>query len=380
MLSCTLCTEPIPKVSESNSMYDNPREGNRHSRRFFNSSAVSAIVKIVAVGIFTVSLIISSVFIIFLIIGAAAVSGKGADREYAGYQKYYLDEKRTSLKSEFAPEIAVIHINGLITEYDQRETFLGYIENPVDGVRNRLDIARTDGSIEGILLVVDSPGGGVTASDVLYNHLMRFREETGIPVVTLMKQVAASGAYYVAAASDAIVAYPTTITGSIGVIMYSFNISGLMEKYGVEYVPIKTADRKDSLSPFKPVEQAEVEWMQTIVDRMLDRFIDAIDAGRENLSREEVAQLADGRIYIATDAAQLGLIDRVGYFDDAVKVLAEMAGIEDPLLVEFEREVRFRDIVGRVSFHLPRSMLEERIMRRGSLELYYLWDAVLLQQ
>ena len=263
---------------------------------------------------------------------------------------------------------------------DQRDTFLGYIENPVDGVRNRLDIARTDGSIEGILLVVDSPGGGVTASDVLYNHVMRFREETGTPVVTLMKQVAASGAYYVAAASDAIVAYPTTITGSIGVIMYSFNLSSLMEKYGVEYVPIKTSDRKDSLSPFKPVEQAEVEWMQTIVDRMLDRFIDAIDAGRENLSREEVAQLADGRIYIASDAVQLGLIDRVGYFDDAVAVLAEMAGIEDPLLVEFEREVHFRDIIGRVSIHLPRSMLVERVTRRGSLELYYLWDAVLQQQ
>jgi protease-4 len=176
------------------------------------------------------------------------------------------------------------------------------------------------------------------------------------------------------------VAYPTTITGSIGVIMYSFNFSGLMEKYGVEYVPIKTSERKDSLSPFKPVEQTEVAWMQTIVDHMLDRFIDAIDAGRLNLSRDEVAALADGRIYIATEALELGLIDQVGYFDDALMVLTDMAGIDDPVLVEFEREMHFRDIIGRVRLHLPRSILDERIMRQGNLELYYLWDAVLYQQ
>jgi protease-4 len=361
-------------------MYDNQQHSKRKERRFFTSPAVSAIVKIVAVGIFTLSLAISTLLVIFIIVGAAAVSGGGPDRSYAGYQKFYVDEHKLSLKSETASEIAVIHINGVITEYDQRSTFLEYIENPVDGVRNRLDIIRMDDNVQGVLLVVDSPGGGVTASDVLYNHVMGFREETGIPVVTFMKQVAASGAYYVAAASDAIVAYPTTITGSIGVIMYSFNFSGLMEKYGVEYVPIKTSERKDSLSPFKPVEQTEVAWMQTIVDQMLDRFVDAIDAGRDNLSRDEVAALADGRIYIAAEAQELGLIDQVGYFDDAVVVLTDMAGIEDPVLVEFEREMHFRDIIGRVRLHLPRSILDDRIMRQGNLELYYLWDAVLYQQ
>ena len=361
-------------------MYSNEQESKKKERRFFTSPTVNAIVKIVAVGIFTVSLVISTVLMILIIVGVSAVAGKGTDHSYTGYQKFYLDEKRMSLKHELAPEIAVIHITGVISEYDQRSTFLDYIENPVDGVRNRLDIIRTDENVKGVLLVVDSPGGGVTASDVLFNHVMNFRDETGIPVVTFMKQVAASGAYYVAAASDAIIAYPTTITGSIGVIMYSFNFSGLMEKYGVEYVPIKTSDRKDSLSPFKPVEQTEVEWMQTIVDHMLNRFIDAIDAGRENLDREEVVQLADGRIYIAAEAEQLGLIDKVGYFEDAVDLLGEMAGIEEPMLVEFEREMHFRDIIGRVSLQLPRSMLEEKIMRQGNLELYYLWDTMLLQQ
>ena len=361
-------------------MYENQQNSRRKERRFFTSPTVSAIVKIVAVGVFTVSLVISTLLLILLIIGVAAMSGGGTDREYAGYQKYFYDEQGQPFRSEYAPEIAVIHISGVITEYDQRGTLLEYIENPVDGVKNRLDIIRTDENVEGVLLVIDSPGGGVTASDVLYTHVMRFREETGIPVVTFMKQVAASGAYYVAAASDAIIAYPTTITGSIGVIMYSFNLSGLMDKYGVEYVPIKTSDSKDSLSPFKPVEQSEVAWMQSVVDHMLDRFIDAIDAGRENLSREQVVQLADGRIYIATEAAELGLIDQVGYFDDAVLLLSEIAGIENPMLVEFEREMNFRDIIGRVRIHLPRSIFEERFMRQSNLELYYMWDAMLRQQ
>ena len=367
-------------MREQYSMYDNNRESKRKERRFFSSPTVSAIVKIVAVGIFTLSLAISTLLIIFIIIGVAAVAGNGADRSYAGYQKYYIDERELSLKSEFAAEIAVIHISGVITEYDQRGTLLQYIENPVDGVRNRLDVIRTDENVYGVLLVIDSPGGGVTASDVLFNHVMRFREETGIPVVTFMKQVAASGAYYVAAASDAIIAYPTTITGSIGVIMYSFNFSGLMEKYGVEYVPVKTSDGKDSLSPFKPVDQREVEWMQAIVNQMLDRFIDAIDKGRENLSREDVAQLADGRVYIATEAKELGLIDHVGYFDDAVDLLAGLAGVENPRLVEFEREMHFRDIIGRVRLHVPRSIIDERIMRQGNLELYYIWDVFLRQR
>ncbi len=361
-------------------MHTSVNEKPEKGRKFFRSPVVVSIVKIVAVGIFTVSLLISFIFVVFLIVGTAAVARKGVERGYPGYQKYYLETKAPALKADLAPEIAVCYIDGVITEYDQRDTFLGYNEKPVNGVKNRLDIVRTDDRIKGVLLVVDSPGGGVTASDVLYNYIMEFREETGIPVVTLMKQVAASGAYYVAAASDAIVAYPTAITGSIGVIMYSFNLSGLMEKYGVEYVPIKTSDHKDSLSPFKPVVQGEVEWMQTIVDSMLGRFIDAIDAGRENLSREEVEKLADGRIYIASDALKLGLIDDVGYFDDAVDALAEKAGIVDPVLVEFEREVNFRDILGRVSLYLPGSILEERLRRPAGLELYYLWDAVLLQR
>jgi protease-4 len=362
----------------------NPEEEDKYRRpggagRFFTSGIVLGIVKIVAVGVFTVSLFISLAVILLLIIGAAAVSGDRIDRLSSGYRKVYLDHRTPSLKNGSPSELAVIHLNGIISEYDQRNTLWGYGESPVSGVVNRLEFVRSDPTIAGVLLVIDSPGGGVTASDVLFNRIMRFREETGIPIVTLMKQVAASGAYYVAVASDEIVAYPTTTTGSIGVILYGFNVSGLMEKYGVEYVAVKSSAHKDTLSPFKPVDEAEVEWMQRVVDRMLERFIDAIDEGRENLSREEIEGLADGRVYLAPDAVDLGLIDGIGYFDDAVNVLAEHAGVSDPILVEFERETNFRDLIGMATLSIPRSIFGDRnsITGNGGFRFYYLWNIVL---
>jgi protease-4 len=356
-------------------MVDDEQQFRARRGGFFTSPVVTAIVKVVAVGIFTVSLLLGLVFLVVLIVGGAAVSRGGAERTYAEYRKVYVESPHPSFRESPGSQLAVIHVEGIISEYDQRDSFLGYIENSVSSVKNRLDIVRSDPAIEGVLLVIDSPGGGVTASDVLYNHIVRFKEETHVPVVVLMKQVAASGGYYVAAASDEIVAYPTAITGSIGVILYSFNFSGLMEKYGVEYIAVKTSAHKDSLSPFKPVDQEEVEWMQDVVDRMLERFIDAIDRGRENLTRSEVERLADGRVYLASDALGLGLIDRIGYFDDAVSVLAERAGVSEPVLVEFEREVSFRDIIGRVSINLPRSFLDQRVLDEGGLQFFYLWSA-----
>jgi protease-4 len=364
--------------TEKGSVYMVGDEGKvrTRGRGFFTSPVVVALVKVVAVGIFTVSLLMSLTFIVLLIVGAAAVSGAGAERGYTGYRKTYLDSRPSAFKDGSASEIAVLYVEGIISEYDQRDSLLGYIENSVSAVKNRLDLVRSDPAIRGVLLVIDSPGGGVTASDVLYTHLVRFKEETGIPIVALMKEVAASGGYYVAAACDEIVAYPTAITGSIGVILYSFNFSGLMEKYGVEYVAVKTSEHKDSLSPFKPVDEAEIEWMQAVVDQMLEHFLDAVDQGRENLSRGEIEGLADGRIYLASDALDLGLIDRIGYFDDAVSVLAERAGVSEPSLVEYEREVHFRDIIGRVHLNLPSSFLDQRILEEGRPQFYYLWNAV----
>jgi protease-4 len=209
---------------------------------------------------------------------------------------------------------------------------------------------------------------------------LNFKEETGLPVITVAKQVAASGAYYIAAATDYIVAYPTTIVGSIGVIMYNFNITGLMDKYGVEYIAIKTGKYKDLMSPFKETDREEISWMQDIVDQMLEQFIDVVASGRANLTRNKIMSFADGRVYIAQDALEAGLIDEIGYFEDAVNILASRVGVEEPAIVEFQKERNLKDIFSWALINIrPKSLADivnynEQINPYG---MYFLWDGVL---
>jgi protease-4 len=341
------------------------------------------IVKAVATGIFIVSLALNVVFFaVILGMGAAYRAAKG--RDSGSYQKVYVEDRSYGFKEGRADELAVIQIDGFISEIDRRDGVFGYIENPVSAVDNQLNLIRDDASIKGILLVIDSPGGTVTASDVLYHRLMSFREETDLPIVVLMKQVAASGGYYVASASEYIVAYPTSIVGSIGVIMGSFNFKDLMDKYGVKYVMIKSGEHKGLLSPFENVNEEDISLVQAIVDQMLARFIDAVDRGRKNLTREDIERIADGRIYIAGDALKVGLIDEIGYYEDAVRVLAKMAGVQKPNVVEYQRSRGLRDIIGSVSMRFfPALFYGNSGIPGGSFDpvgrdefgIYYLWGS-----
>jgi protease-4 len=349
-----------------------------HPRR-----SLDIIVRAVATGIFIFSIFLNVIFILLIIIlGSALGSAKFKDRETYGYKKIYREDGFVPSRGATS-ELAVIRINGVITEYARNSGLLEYSEDPVSAVVNRLDIVKTDEKVRGVLLVIDSPGGGVTASDILYNAVQEFKEDTGLPVVAMMKQVAASGAYYVASAADYIIAYPTSLTGSIGVIVYSFNFNGLMEKYGVEYIAIKTGEYKDLMSPFKKTEKQDISWMQGIVEKMLDRFIDAVDRGRKNLSREDIVTLADGKIYIAQDALEIGLIDGIGYFDDAVEILSQKAGVFGPTLIEFRRERNIRDILSWVKVGSRGALVSEMLdpeKLQDPFGLYYLWNGVLTSQ
>jgi len=154
------------------------------------------------------------------------------------------------------------------------------------------------------------------------------KKETSLPVVTYVKGIGASGAYYIASATDYIMSYPTAMTGSIGVIMYNFNFKNLMEKYGVKYVVIKSGKHKDLMSPFKEILKEELKWMQGIVDELLNRFIGVVKLNRKNLSLDQIKRLADGRIYTATMAKNEGLIDDVGTFDDILEYLKGITNIK----------------------------------------------------
>ncbi len=356
---------------------DKLRQKKSRTRRSFDT-----IVKAVATGVFIVSLLLNLIFLVTIVIMAAVLGvSKDKARGFEGYEKVYIEGGSLSPREGKGNEIAVIRVNGLITEYDTREGFFEYSENPVSAVTNRLNIIKNDRNIKGILLEIDSPGGTITASDILYHKILSFKEDTGIPIVALMKQVAASGGYYIASASEHIIAYPTAIVGSIGVIMANFNFKGLMDRYGVKYIIVKSGEHKGFLSPFGDVNEEEIFWLQGIVDQMLDQFVDAVDQGRKNLTREEVEELADGNIYIAKDALEKGLIDEIGYFEDAVRVLAQRAGIRAPYVVEYRRSRGLKDIIGKVSLNfIPASLIKDRFIDQSGFDhygLYYLWDDIL---
>ncbi|MEQ8766092.1 MAG: signal peptide peptidase SppA [Planctomycetota bacterium] len=249
------------------------------------------------------------------------------------------------VSGEGARKILVLPIHGPIMQ--ATATPLGITPDMVDYVRRVLRRAREDSEVAGILLDVNSPGGGVTASDQIYHLLSDFKDDTDLPIVALFGDVAASGGYYVSMAADEIWANPTTITGSIGVILSFVNLSGLLERYDVEEVQITPKDTPlkgmgSMFSPLKPEERAVLE---NIVEAMYERFVEIVDRGRSNLPLADVRKLADGSIYSAEVARANGLVDQVGYREAALKRLLERANIERARVVEYRRQPSFRDLL-----------------------------------
>src|SRR5262249_53189937 len=159
----------------------------------------------------------------------------------------------------------------------------------------------------GVLLRINSPGGEVTASDLIYHELMEFKKSEKVPVVAVILDEGASGAYYIASAADIIFAQPTAVVGSIGVILQTFHIAGLFEKIGVETMPIKSAEKKDILSPFRARSPEEKAILQHVVDDLYQRFLEVVLARPTAPSREELLKVADGRIVTAAEAQKLKL-------------------------------------------------------------------------
>ena len=239
-------------------------------------------------------------------------------------------------------KIAVIPIEGIIRS---GPSALGTDEaGLVEGFKKRLEKAGEDAHVEAILLRIDSPGGGITASDVIYNELIKYKEEKKKKVVACLEDVAASGAYYVAVASDKIVAHPTTITGSIGVILPLINVSELIKRYGIEDKSITSGPFKEIGSPLKPMSPEEEAVLKGIVEEMYTRFITVVSKGR-NIQLEDVRKLADGRIYTAQQAQALGLIDQTGYLSDAVKLTKELAGLKEARVVRYKKKWGIKDLL-----------------------------------
>ncbi|MGH7209681.1 MAG: signal peptide peptidase SppA [Nitrospiraceae bacterium] len=200
-------------------------------------------------------------------------------------------------------------------------------------------------SVKAIVLRIDSPGGGVVPSQEIHDAVMRVRNKQKKAVVASMGTVAASGGYYIAAATDRIIANPGTLTGSIGVIMELANLEGLLKKIGVENVVVKSGRHKDIGSPFRKMSDEDRRILQSVMDDVHTQFIEAVAEGR-SLDVSAVRPLADGRIFTGRQAKEIKLVDELGDLEDAIKLAAELAGIEgEPKVVEPRKRFSVRELI-----------------------------------
>lgn len=222
---------------------------------------------------------------------------------------------------------------------------VGAIDDP-EPIVDQLDRMQRDSSVRAVVIRLDSPGGGVAASQEIYEAVKRVHDEGKKPVIASMGGVAASGAYYVACAADSIVANAGTLTGSIGVIMEFPNTEDLFRKVGIRFETIKTGKFKDIGSMWRPMTDDERKLLEGVLSNVYDQFVDAIVEGR-SLAREDILPYADGRIFSGDQTQEYGFVDRLRDLDDAINLAGQMAGISgQPVVVRKERRrVSFWDFL-----------------------------------
>jgi protease IV len=249
--------------------------------------------------------------------------------------------KEYTLQGEGKDKILMISVKGFISDSNKELPFYRK-SSMVEEIVSQLKKAGKDEHIKAVLLKIDSPGGSVTASDMLYHEITRFKERSGAKVAVIMMGVAASGGYYIALPADVIVAHPTSITGSIGVVFLRPNVSGLMGKIGLEVDVDKSGKNKDMGSPFRKATGEEQQIVQGLIDGLAGRFLSLADDHRK-LSEEAKTEISTARIFTAADALRLGLVDQIGYLDDAIRTTAALAGLPDNAKVVVYRRTEYPD-------------------------------------
>ncbi|MCC7299470.1 MAG: signal peptide peptidase SppA [Verrucomicrobia bacterium] len=264
-------------------------------------------------------------------------------------------------------KVVRIQLDGVIARAEE-EGFLTVRTDMVESILTQVRAAERDPEMRAIILEVNSPGGGVTPSDEIYNALRKFRaSRPDRRVVVFIRDLGASGAYYAAMAGDLIIAEPTAVVGSIGVIMQTMNFQGLSEKIGITDVTIKSGANKDMLNPFKPVNTNQVALLQALIDEMQTRFSGIVSESRK-IDRAAKPELFDGRIFSASAALDKGLIDEIGYWNDALACTAKLLDTGALHVVRYEPQRTFLEqlIEGKSPVVLPGLKLQ-------SPQFLYLW-------
>jgi protease-4 len=291
-----------------------------------------------------------------------------------------------TLEGDAKGKVLVIHIRGTISDAPRRR-LVTTGPSMLQEVVSQLRKAEKDSEIKALLLKINSPGGSATASDILYNEIVAFKQKTGAKVVVAMMDVAASGGYYISLPADYILAHPTTITGSVGVLFLRPDVAGLIDKIGISVDVSKTGENKDMGSPFRPASDEEKRIVQNMVDHLGQRFL-ALIAEHRRIDPQSLKEISTARIYLADDALRLGMVDRVGYLSEAVSEAKKLAELPENAKVIVYRRTTFPDDnlyntttsqyesqgLSIVSLDLPASLT---ISQAG---FYYLWQPGAMDQ
>jgi len=305
-------------------------------------------------GIFLVLSVLANFVLFFMLIGIVAI--------FAAGQKGIFTEDVIQ-KGPRTAKIAVIDLQGVV--YGEQ----------AQNIYKQIKTARKDRTVKGLIIRINSPGGTISASDQIYNEILKYRRQTGKPVVAFMQSVAASGGYYASVACDKIVAEPTTITGSVGVIMGYLVLQELLEeKLGIQPVVIKSGRKKDWPSSFQlPTEEQQQYIRDKLITPAYDRFVKIVADGRPSLTLADVKRLADGSIYSTAEALDEKLIDSIGYLDEAIEQVMALAGIEKAQVVEYQKPFSLSGLLSARSGNLlkiDRSTLYELT----TPQILYLWS------
>jgi len=261
-------------------------------------------------------------------------------------------------------KIAVINLEGIIDAKQAEEIY------------RQLKMARSDKHVKGLIIRVNSPGGTISASDQIYNEIVKYRREAEKPVVAFMQSVAASGGYYTSVACDKIVAEPTVITGSVGVIMGYLVLQDLLEgKLGIQPVVIKSGLKKDWPSSFRPPTPEELEYLlEKVITPAYERFVEVVAKGRPSLTLADVRRLGDGSIYGAAEALEDKLIDKIGYLDEAIEQVKSLAGIEKAHVVEYRKPFSLSEFLRSANSNIT-GLNRTKLYELSTPQALYLWSA-----
>ena len=291
----------------------------------------------IAAGLFIFSVIIN-----FATSLAFGNFGELSEEFFAAAEEDFTEQ--TIIEGKGLDKILVLNVNGAIQDTGDVTSFFESVGYNHQNFLKMIDQASEDETIEGIILRVNSPGGGVVESAEIHKKLVELKEKTKKPVYVSMGTMAASGGYYISTPADKIFAVPDTLTGSLGVIMQGVNYSGLAEKYGVTFETIKSGEFKDIMSPSREMTGEERDILQDMVNNSYEGFVDVIAEGRK-MTESEVREIADGRIYDGRQAKELNLVDELGYFEDAVEAMKKDHKLGNVSVVEYVSNTGFGSLL-----------------------------------